>query len=156
MNAAGESPTSERGQLTGIERVVALQGAALFRYCRSEEIFRLAAIARERRVSEGETIYEEGDPADALYCLIRGGVEVGGEEPGSSRRVGPLETFGVLEILSGRLRAGRATAAADSTVLALDAEDFFDLLSNNIDIVKSLFRQLLERDKRGEYGGANG
>jgi CRP-like cAMP-binding protein len=51
---------------------------------------------------------------------------------------------GVEEILSGRLRRGTATASSDTLVLAIDAEDFFDLLSNNIEIVKSLFRIILQ------------
>jgi CRP-like cAMP-binding protein len=41
------------------------------------------------------------------------------------------------------LRTHTATAVDDTLVLALDAEDFFDLLANNIEIVRSLFRQLL-------------
>ena len=34
-------------------------------------------------------------------------------------------------------------ANPENKVLAIDAEDFFDLLSNNIEIVKSLFRILM-------------
>ncbi len=55
----------------------------------------------------------------------------------------PLTTFGVKEILSGRLRTETATATSEALVLAIEAEDFFDLLSHNIEIVKALFRQLL-------------
>jgi CRP-like cAMP-binding protein len=35
-----------------------------------------------------------------------------------------------------------AWARDDTVTLAVDAEDFFELLSNNIEIVKALFRQL--------------
>ena len=59
------------------------------------------------------------------------------------RSVGPCETFGVTEILSGRLRDGCATADSEAVTLAIEAEDFFDLLSNNVDIVKALFREVL-------------
>ena len=66
-------------------------------------------------------------------------------------RAGPGETFGVLEILSGRLRSRAAIAQEDSLVLEISAEDFFDLLSHNIDIVKALFRRIIEqRDELGE------
>ncbi len=49
-----------------------------------------------------------------------------------------------MEILSGRLRTGSATAAAETLTLAIEADDFFDLLANNIEIVKALFRHLIQ------------
>ena len=49
----------------------------------------------------------------------------------------------------GRLRTGKALAEMDTLVLEIDAEDFFDLLANNIEIVKALFRQLLRDDDSG-------
>jgi len=96
-------------------------------------------------------IYREGDPADALYFVVRGSVRV---KPSNDeeRLLGPGETFGATEILSGRLRSGSATVEKETLVLAIEAEDFFDLLANNIEIVKALFRQLLERNLQGEGG----
>ncbi len=56
----------------------------------------------------------------------------------------------MLEILSGRLRAEQAVAGEDTLVLEIDAEDFFDLLSHNIEIVKALFRQILKQQESRE------
>jgi CRP-like cAMP-binding protein len=39
-------------------------------------------------------------------------------------------------------------AAGDTRVLVIEAEDFFDLLSNNIEIVRALFRTVLAADSR--------
>jgi hypothetical protein len=50
----------------------------------------------------------------------------------------------VRDILCGRLRGEDAEARVDSLVLAIEAEDLFDLLSNNIEIVKALFRHVLQ------------
>jgi len=130
-------------ELAGIETVMLLQSADLFAHCRAEEMLRIAAIARERPFRAGETIYEHNTPSDALYCVVRGEVAVRGDD-GATRSVGPLTTFGVEEILSGRLRAATAVAVADTLVLAIDAEDFFDLLANNVEIVRALFRHLIE------------
>jgi CRP-like cAMP-binding protein len=131
-------------ELAGIETVMLLQSADLFAHCRAEETLRIAAIARERAFRAGETVYERSGPADALYCVVRGEVQVQNDS-GPARSVGPLNTFGVEEILSGRLRAATATATSDTLVLAIDAEDFFDLLSNNVEIVRALFRHLIDR-----------
>ena len=128
-------------ELTRIQIVVALQSCDLFAFCRAEEILRIAGIARERQFPAGERIYEKSQPAEVLYAVIHGAVSLA--DGRRVRRAGPLEAFGVTELLSGRLRGETATAEEDTLVLALEAEDFFDLLSNNIDIVKALFRHLL-------------
>jgi NTE family protein len=129
-------------ELARIETVVFLQSADLFAACKAEEVLRISAIAHERRFEAGEQIYDENDPATALYCVVQGEVRVH-RAAGGGRSVGPLGTFGVVEILSGRLRTGKAVAETETLVLEIDAEDFFDLLANNIEIVKALFRQLL-------------
>ena len=129
-------------ELTRIQIVVALQSCDLFAFCRAEEILRIAGIARERRFEAGRRIYEKNDPAEMLYAVIHGSVGLA-DGHGGRRRAGPLAAFGVTELLSGRLRGETATAEDETLVLAIEADDFFDLLSNNIDIVKALFRHLL-------------
>lgn len=129
-------------QLASIEKVVFLESVMLFSHCTADELLRIAAIAGERRFGPGETLYKVNDPPAALYCVVNGEVTV--EAPdGTARQFGPCGAVGVLEILSGRLRAATARATAPALTLAIDAEDFFDLLSNNVEIVKSLFRILL-------------
>ena len=129
-------------ELASIEKVVFLESVVLFSYCTADELVRIAGIAKERRFDDGEEIYKANDPADTLYCVVKGEVCV--QVNGSPKTVGPTGPVGVEEILSGRLRQGTATASTDTLVLAIEAEDFFDLLSNNIEIVRSLFRILLQ------------
>lgn len=128
--------------LARIQIVVFLQSCELFSFCRADEILRIAGIAREKSFSAGEVIYNDNGAANELYCLVHGEVSVHGT--GEPRQVGRLQTFGVEEILCGRLRSGRAEATQDSLVLAIPAEEFFDLLANDIEIVKAIFRHLLQ------------
>lgn len=129
-------------ELARIEAVVFLQKVPLFSFCRAEEILRISAIAEEMTVAAGDTVYEERLPADALHCVVRGEVEVF-RSGGTGSRIAPLGTFGVEDLLTGRLRTGRAVAVSDALLLRIDAEDLFDLLANNVEIVRALFRQLL-------------
>ena len=131
-------------ELARIETVVFLQSVDLFSYCKAEEVLRIAAIAQERTFSEGEKIYGVNDPADVFYSVVRGLVKVDAVN-GNTAVFPPLSTFGGIDILRGRLRTDTAVAQADSLLLAIEADDFFDLLSNNIDIVKALFRHLIEQ-----------
>lgn len=130
-------------ELALIEAVVFLQSVDLFAHCKAEEILRIAAIAQERRFAAGEKLFAAGDPADELYCVVRGQVTL--DPAGARRDVGPLQTVGVHEILSGRLRPAGAVSGDDTLALAISADDLFDLLANNIEIVKSLFRHLVQQ-----------
>lgn len=134
-------------ELAGIETVLFLQSTDLFRHCTAEQILRLAAIAYERQFDAGDPIFRIDDEPSVLHCVVRGKVAL---ENGAGEReeLGPLATFGVSEILCGRLRSRHAVAATDALVLSMDAEDLFDLLANNIEIVKALFRQFLPPEAR--------
>ena len=130
--------------LAQIERVLFLQEVELFAHCTAAQIVRIAAIASEERFTAGDVVYSVNDPSDSIYCVVEGGVKL--ENPSHQTvTVGEKASFGVLDILSGRLRSANATAEDPTLTLAIDAEDFFDLLSNNIDIVKALVRFLSER-----------
>lgn len=131
-------------ELARIEAVVVLQGMDLLAHCKADEILRIAAIASERSFAAGETIYRPLEPAERLFCMVRGRVRLMGTD-GVAKEVGPLQTFGVLEILSDRLRSEEATAATDALALTVESEDLFDLLSNNIEVTRALFRYLLQR-----------
>ena len=131
-------------ELARIETVVFLQSVDIFSYCKAEEVLRIAAIAQERTVAAGEKIYSANEPAEGLFCVVRGSVKIEGSN-GEAKMVGPLATFGGIDILRSRLRTATATAETDSLLLAIESDDLFDLLSNNIEIVKALFRHLIER-----------
>jgi len=125
-----------------IEMMVFLQGVDLFAHCNAEEVLRLAAIASEQNYDKNEVIFHRDDPADSLYCVVEGRVRLdGGEETGAV--IGVNGRFGVFDILSGRSRIGDAVAVTDTRLLVIEAEDFFDLLSNNIEIVRALFRTVI-------------
>lgn len=128
--------------MTRVEMVMLLQGIPIFKFCSVEETVRIAAIANEVCFEPGQEIFRLNDSAQALYCIADGEVKLT-DETGTERRVTTSDSFGVLEILSGRLRRTTARAASRVVALEIEAEDFFDLLSNNVEIVKALFRELL-------------
>jgi CRP-like cAMP-binding protein len=138
--------------LAQIEKVLLLRGASLFSHCNAEAVVRIASIAAERRFEAGDLIYGLGEPAEALYFVVTGRVDVE-ESDTAERALGPRETFGVLEILSGRLRGSQARAVEPTVTLAIGADDFFDLLSHDIEIVKALFREVLA-ERRSTNGDA--
>jgi hypothetical protein len=132
-----------------IEMMVFLQGVDLFAHCNAEQVLRLAAIASEEAYGRGDEIFRRGEATRALYCVVEGRVRLGGDGDGGTV-IGARGRFGVLDILSGRPRSGDAVAETDTRLLVIEAEDFFDLLSNNIDIVKALFRTVVSMDTESD------
>jgi len=143
-NVAGDSHHGEgpMNRMTHIEKVVFLQGVDLFASCTAEQLVQLAAIATDRPFAEGEDIYGRNEPPQAMYCVVEGTVDLTTPDEGTVSLTRG-ETFGVADILSDRLRTGAATSTAASNVLVIESEDFFDLLANNIEIVRALFQQLM-------------
>jgi len=130
-------------ELTRIETVVFLQRVDLFSACSAEQILRISGIVSQESFESGETIYQANDPSDCMYCIVDGTARLRGTGH-SGGVLSDTDTFGVREILSGRLREQHAQAGEALLVLKIEADDLFDLLANNIEIVKALFRRLLD------------
>jgi AAA family ATP:ADP antiporter len=141
--------TAHMTTMATIEMMVFLQGVDLFAHCNAEQVLRLAAIAGESNFSGGDAVFRKGEPPNALHCVVEGRVRLG-DRPDDVTVVGPNGRFGVLDILSGRPRLCDAVAETETRLLTIEAEDFFDLLSNNIDIVKALFRTVVNLDGRSD------
>ena len=129
-----------------------LQGVDIFHFCGVEEIVRIASIAELVDFSANEEVFSASDRAEAIYCVVDGRVRLRptsaeGDGTPAERAIESGEAFGVLEILSGRLRQSSAWAEVDTRALVIGVDAFFDLLSHNIDIVKALFREVLDERK---------
>jgi CRP-like cAMP-binding protein len=151
IDRIAEAPSAGHGvEMARIEIVLHLQNVDLFRFCAAEEIVRLSGIAAPVVLAGGETLYCRDDPPRSLYCLVEGQVELVGAD-GAAEVRGAGEAFGVLDILSGRRRHRTARAVGEAVALAIAADDFFDLLAHNIEIVKALFREILD-EREGSDG----
>ena len=110
------------------KRVAVLEETGMFAAASRPVLERLAAESSEISVSAGETLIREGDPADALYVLKTGEVEV---EAGA-RKLATLPAgswFGELGLLEGIPRTATVRTTAPCTLLRIDGEAFLGALS---------------------------
>lgn len=91
---------------------------------------------RARSCERGEIVVRRGDPADAMYFVASGEVEV--RIPDGARRLGAGEFFGEIGVLRGGERSATVTAAADSRLLVLGAGDLRHLMDLNPEMARRI------------------
>ncbi len=96
----------------------------------------LQRIARRVQVVEfkkGETIRKEGDPPDALYCLVSGRVQAYSSVSGGRRKT-DVEffrrgmPFGIISFFTNENHTSTYEALNDSTIIKIAKDDFEDIL----------------------------
>ena len=141
--------------------VDSLLGVELFAGLSAEQRRQVASIAQERRAAAGETLFRLGEPAEALYVIQRGRVDL----------TFPLQVMGeTREVRFQSFEAGRtlawsalvpphrltmsASATTDVELLVLERQQLLDLLerepllgrlvmSNLAGVVAARFHELL-------------
>ncbi|HEY3449401.1 MAG TPA: cyclic nucleotide-binding domain-containing protein [Myxococcales bacterium] len=143
-----------------VEKVFLLEGVSIFEKCGVDDLAALAAIATEKRFPAGAVIFRENDPGDSLYVIVDGKVLT--EKDGKPiLEMGEKEAFGETSLLDGLPTPAATRALADTRVLAIDRQDFLDLLADRPELLQGLFtvltrqmRQVLELAAAAKYGGA--
>lgn len=136
--------TAARPAMTAVERAIALREVDAFRSVPMEQLAHVAAAARELSLPAGEVLFREGDPPGGLWILLEGSarLEVGGQRLGSA---GAGETLGAWSLFDEHPRRATVTATEDVRALVLDRDAFYEVLAERLEIVKSLFRDLVHR-----------
>jgi hypothetical protein len=130
--------------LTPVERVLILKGADLLKEVGPRHLLGLAEVAREIEITAGQTIYAEDDPADALYMVVNGRVQLSTAGRPISE-VGPGEAFGTWALVDDSSRGQTAVAREDGLVLALHRDEFYDLAAGDVTILQEVVRALARR-----------
>jgi len=123
-SAAAQDPAADR--FTGLAIFAGLSPASLEQAARHLE---------RRRVSAGEVVIRQGDPADRFFFIVDGAFDVTQvKDPGGTprflRSLGPDEMFGEIGLLGRTARTANVTASTDGTLLSLDGERFLDLVGS--------------------------
>jgi len=114
----------------------------LLAWCTREELLDVAAVARPRRLADGERVFTEGQPGTELFLLVQGEVSVVSAGTGIAR-FGPGSTFGEMAMLDQPLRSATVDALSDIELLVIEREAFFALLKGNTTLAVKLLWNLL-------------
>jgi CRP-like cAMP-binding protein len=135
-------------ELNIVEKVIALEGVELLRGLSPEQLARIGTIAREEKYPPNKVILDPSKPADALYVIVDGSVEL-------SRNGQVLTVAGQNEVLGAWALFDEsdpmpvsAKTAEDTRLLRIGRDDFYDLLSDNSEITSAIFSTLVKRFRK--------
>lgn len=134
-------------ELNIVEKVIALEAVELLKSLSPEQLARVASIAREVAVPPAKVIFEAGKDIDALYVVLDGSVEIsrGGDTLLHARQ---NEVIGAWALFDDEPMQVTARAADDVRLLKINRNDFFELLSDNIEIAAGIFTTLVRRFRK--------
>ncbi|NJK89962.1 MAG: cyclic nucleotide-binding domain-containing protein [Myxococcales bacterium] len=96
-----------------------------------------ASVIRDLYFEEGNVLFERGDPPDTVYFIVEG--HVGMTDPeGLVWHFGPSSLVGIGDANLDRPRARTARAESRLHVLAIDADEYFDIMEDNFDFTLQL------------------
>ncbi len=107
------------------------------------------AKGKEIPVKAGETLFSQGDEANAFYVVLSGTVGIFIDQEEDQKRLVALinkhETLGELSILAGEARSASVVALRDSQLLRIDRSEFDELIKKHPAIAVPMSRILAER-----------
>ncbi len=111
----------------------------------------LASVAQRlvlQHYPQGELIFSEGDPGDALYIIEMGEVKLASETAAGEATVAWLESsdfFGETSLLTGKTRSVKAQAMTDTNLWVLYKSDYDELMVQHPALSVTLGKVLSER-----------
>lgn len=135
-----------------------LTGSWLLSGVDSSELKTLSLLFRELSFNEGDTVFVEQMPGEALYLIAEGTIRISrmiaeGEEK-TLLVLGPEDVFGEMALLDGGARAATARVTETARLLGLKKADFERLCESNPRLGLKLLRnivKLLTRRVRDNY-----
>jgi CRP-like cAMP-binding protein len=124
-----------------LERALFLRAHRLLRGVSSPVVAAVAANTREVFVRKGAVIRKQDEPVDTLYFLVEGKIRV---QHGDGLRfaIEPPGGAGLLWALAEREGGPAFIAEADTVVLEMPLDPFFDILEDHFQLVLQLYEVL--------------
>jgi CRP-like cAMP-binding protein len=134
-------------ELNIVEKVIALEGVELLEGLTPQQLARIASIAREVKYPPGKVVFEPAKPMEALYVVIDGSVEL--SRDGQTLVVaGPNQVLGAWALFDEDPMPLTARSMEDTRLLRIGRDDFYDVLSDNVEITAAMFSTLVKRFRR--------
>jgi CRP-like cAMP-binding protein len=123
----------------------------LFEGLTEAQLLHLEDVGTEVAFARGEDLFRQGDPADALYVVLRGRVKLVRHAPMGASTILDVLSMGddldIASVVEGRLHATSARALSDGTAWRLPTVAFRRLLAEWPMLAGNLVRLLASRQR---------
>lgn len=126
-----------------VEKVIALEGVELLKNLSPDQLARIATIAKEVHFPPDKVILDPTKPLDSLYVILEGAVVLGRDGPLTT--AGQGDVLGTWALFDTDPMPVTAKTAEDTKLLRIGRDDFYDLLSDNMEITAAIFAILVKR-----------
>lgn len=123
----------------------ALSSFPLFSNCANEQLQRIADSAQRQFCPVGTLLFEQGDAPEYFYLIESGQVDFLDHAGAVANSLDPGEVFGEIAIFSRETRTLSARAAADTSILLVEADDLKKLVREENEVACSLLKLISER-----------
>ncbi|GIS57576.1 MAG: hypothetical protein CM1200mP1_15140 [Candidatus Neomarinimicrobiota bacterium] len=126
-----------------LEKTILLKSVDLFKNIPGDVLTRIAQISEETFHSEEKLMFSEGDYGDSMYIVVDGNVRI---HKGEHHIVtlGKSTVLGEMALLDQEPRSADATAEAETTVLKIEQDGFYELMAGNSEIMQQIIKMLPE------------
>ncbi len=131
-----------------MDRIELLKTIPLFESLESDDLLALAGKLRESKLDAGATVFSQGDEGDAMYVIEDGAIDIvagTGKQRVVLASLFKQQFFGELALLDGAPRSASAIASRDTSVLALDRDDFIEFVRKRPEAALSIMHEVGER-----------
>jgi HEAT repeat protein len=139
--------TNTTDQISEFDRVLLLANTSLFAQTPENVLASITPIMKEESHAAGESIFHKGDLGTGMYVIYTGDVRILDGET-ELARFGRGDFFGELALLDTEARSATAEALTDVRLLRLDQADFYDLMEERSEVLRSIVRSLSGRIRR--------
>lgn len=123
------------------------------------ELAKAWAVAENAQWHEpGQQIFKAGEPADAMYIILEGAVEITqGEGPDKKvlTNLGGGSFFGELAIIADSPRSATATTVARTQLMAISRDEFLDRITTNPELALFIVKSQVSRLRQKEISMAD-
>ena len=133
--------------MTGIQKTI--RAIPFFQHLSENDIKDLSAAMKELTFDSGGVICKEGDPGDSFFAVVSGKIKILKELSETEEQVlsvrGAGTFFGEMALVDNKPRSATVVAQQKTTLLALNKNDFLELVQRRPSVSLSVIRILSER-----------
>jgi CRP-like cAMP-binding protein len=134
-------------ELNLIDKVIALEGVDLLKGLKPDQLAYVAAIATELRHPAGHVVLDPSSSLDALFVVLDGSVALT-RDGVDLHTATENDVLGAWALFDPSPMPVTGTTSEPTRLLRIGRDDFYELLSDHVEITTSVFGTLVKRFRK--------